>query len=91
MEVVMQPAYDASILYFKGYTLHTAVYNGREVCYRLTHPCGKQETTRGLLTRNLRTLAPCVWVPASLQERFGHVAVVDATIVAWVFAEGVQA
>lgn len=87
----MQPAYDASVLHLNGYVLHTAVYNGREVCYQLTHPCGKQETTRGVLTRNLNTLAPCVWVPASLQERFGGPVVVDATIVAWTFAEGVQA
>jgi hypothetical protein len=31
--------FDASILYSKGYVLHTSVHNGREVCYQLV--CSK--------------------------------------------------
>jgi hypothetical protein len=81
---------DASVLTVAGYVLHTTVH-GREVNYQLTLPSGTQENLKGLLTRHFEDLRPQVWVPASLQARFGRQAVVDATLVAWTFANGVCA
>ncbi len=82
--------FDTSILKRGSYTLLTQVH-GREVRYHLTGPDGKSAFIRGMLTRNLVDLRPQVWVPASLQERFGGDAVIDATLIAWGFAEGIEA
>jgi hypothetical protein len=82
--------FNASVLYHNGYTLHTTVH-GREVNYQLTHPDGHQDSIQGMLTRDLLDLQPKVFVPASLCERFGGALVVDVTLVAWAFAEGVLA
>jgi hypothetical protein len=90
MTLEEQLSSNASVLHSRGYVLHTTVENDREVNYQLTHPSGKQENIRGMITFNLNDLRPQVFVPASLQERFGSV-VVDATLVAWAFAEGICA
>ncbi len=90
MTLEEQLACDATVLYAKGCMLHTTVH-GREVNYQLTHPSGKQENLKGLLTRHFVDFRPQVWVPASLQARFGRETVVDATLAAWTLANGVCA